>query len=108
MKVAHRDVCAERSDGGGFGEELDGKADAVFLDLPEPWLAVAHAKVTLKPGKKVCSYSPCIEQVGRILRDTGGTVFTYQYLALSSGSYCSFRPVFLVMHSDGVRVQGRR
>lgn len=63
VKVAHRDVCASRADGGGFGEGLDGKADAVFLDLPEPWLAVRHAKSALKPGKKVCSYSPCIEQV---------------------------------------------
>ncbi|CAM9579688.1 unnamed protein product [Ectocarpus sp. 8 AP-2014] len=63
VKAVHRDVCAARGDGGGFGEELDGKADAVFLDLPEPWLAVAHAKMTLKPGKKLCSYSPCIEQV---------------------------------------------
>ncbi|CAM9262480.1 unnamed protein product [Scytosiphon promiscuus] len=63
VKVAHRDVCASRADGGGFGEELDGKADAVFLDLPEPWLSVEHAKSVLKPGKKVCSYSPCIEQV---------------------------------------------
>lgn len=63
MKVVHRDVCAERSKGGGFGQELDGKADAVFLDLPEPWLAVRHARLALKPGKKACSYSPCIEQV---------------------------------------------
>eukprot|EP00752_Nemacystus_decipiens_P006808 g6111.t1 len=62
-KVTHRDVCATRADGGGFGKELDGKADAVFLDLPEPWLAVDHAKASLKPGKKLCSYSPCIEQV---------------------------------------------
>lgn len=65
-KVSHRDVCAARADGGGFGEELDGKADAVFLDLPEPWLAVEHAKVALKPGKKLCSYSPCIEQVRQV------------------------------------------
>ncbi len=61
--MAHRDVCAARAEGGGFGEDLDGKADAVFLDLPEPWLAVGHTKLALKPGKKVCSYSPCIEQV---------------------------------------------
>ena len=65
--MAHRDVCAARAHGGGFGEELDGKADAVFLDLPEPWLAVGHTKLALKPGKKVCSYSPCIEQVKFIL-----------------------------------------
>lgn len=61
--MVHRDVCAERGDGGGFGEDLDGKADAVFLDLPEPWLAVSHARVALKAGKTLCSYSPCIEQV---------------------------------------------
>lgn len=61
--MSHRDVCAGRADGGGFGDDLDGKADAVFLDLPEPWLAVEHVRLALKPGKKVCSYSPCIEQV---------------------------------------------
>lgn len=62
-KVVHRDVCAEREEDGGFGEDLNEKADAVFLDLPEPWLAVGHAKRALKPGSKVCTYSPCIEQV---------------------------------------------
>ncbi|CAM9308704.1 unnamed protein product, partial [Chrysoparadoxa australica] len=61
--VTHRDVCAERSEQGGFGEELDGKADAVLLDLPKPWLAVGHAKRALKPSKKLCAYSPCVEQV---------------------------------------------
>lgn len=61
--MLYRDVCARREAGGGFGEELDGKADAVFLDLPEPWLAVGHAKRALKAGRKVCAYSPCIEQV---------------------------------------------
>lgn len=66
--MVHRDVCAGRAKGGGFGEELDGKADAVFLDLPEPWLAVEHARLALKGGKKVCSYSPCIEQVSCVPR----------------------------------------
>lgn len=65
--MTHRDVCAGREEGGGFGHELDGKVDAVFLDLPEPWLAVPHAKLVLKSGKKIASYSPCIEQVGRFL-----------------------------------------
>lgn len=73
-KVVHRDVCAGRAEGGGFGEELDGKADAVFLDLPEPWLAVEHAKLALKGSRKVCSYSPCIEQVSDVVNGSGHAV----------------------------------
>ena len=41
MTVLHRDACVD-----GFG--LEGAADAVFLDLPSPWLAVEHAKKALK------------------------------------------------------------
>lgn len=43
VTVYHRDVCAL-----GFTEELNAKADAVFLDLPAPHLAVPHAMRTLK------------------------------------------------------------
>ncbi|XP_015112393.1 tRNA (adenine(58)-N(1))-methyltransferase catalytic subunit TRMT61A [Diachasma alloeum] len=59
VTVAHRDVCLE-----GFGEDLKHKADGVFLDLPHPWLVVDHAVSALKKsGGKLCSFSPCIEQV---------------------------------------------
>jgi len=45
--VRHRDVCEF-----GFNEELNGIADAVFLDLPAPWLAIPHAVKSLKQSGK--------------------------------------------------------
>jgi tRNA (adenine57-N1/adenine58-N1)-methyltransferase len=69
VRVAHRDVVA-----GGFllqgaGQETLGVtprgATAAFLDLPNPWEAVAHARASLAPGGVLCSFSPCIEQVQR-------------------------------------------
>ncbi|XP_039992930.1 tRNA (adenine(58)-N(1))-methyltransferase catalytic subunit TRMT61A [Xiphias gladius] len=59
VTVRNQDVCKE-----GFG--VTGVADAVFLDIPSPWEAVGHAKAAMKKhGGRVCSFSPCIEQVQR-------------------------------------------
>ncbi|KAG6463225.1 hypothetical protein O3G_MSEX013750, partial [Manduca sexta] len=43
VTAQHRDVLEE-----GFGEDLQGKADAVFLDLPSPWRGVTHAVAVMK------------------------------------------------------------
>lgn len=102
--MAHRDVCAARADGGGFGENLDGKADAVFLDLPEPWLAVGHTKLALKPGKKVCSYSPCIEQVSSALSHPSLTLISS---LLSEACACSFRLASYLQRSALTHVRSR-
>lgn len=59
VSVMHRDVCEE-----GFG--VEDVADAVFLDLPKPWEALPHAVTAIKmSGGRICSFSPCIEQVTR-------------------------------------------
>jgi len=58
-----RDVCADGFDGVSGVES--GLMDAVFLDLPEPWRAVVECRRVLRPGRSLCSYSPCIEQVVR-------------------------------------------
>ncbi|XP_050085589.1 tRNA (adenine(58)-N(1))-methyltransferase catalytic subunit TRMT61A [Anopheles aquasalis] len=62
VTVRQRDVCEQ-----GFGPELDGKADAVFLDLPAPQLAIPHAAKAIRDeGGRICSFSPCIEQSMRV------------------------------------------
>lgn len=65
VTVTHRDAVAN-----GFALQTDANdklahwADAVFLDLPNPSVAIAHAVTALKPAVgRLCSFSPCIEQV---------------------------------------------
>ncbi|XP_028677814.1 tRNA (adenine(58)-N(1))-methyltransferase catalytic subunit TRMT61A [Erpetoichthys calabaricus] len=59
VTVKNQDVCKD-----GFG--VVGVADAVFLDIPSPWEAIVHAKAAIKQGGgRLCSFSPCIEQVQR-------------------------------------------
>jgi tRNA (adenine57-N1/adenine58-N1)-methyltransferase len=45
---------------GGFDQK---DVDAVFIDLPEPWIAVKHAYDALKGGCSVVSLSPNTEQI---------------------------------------------
>lgn len=53
LQVYHRDVCEL-----GFKDELNGCADAVFLDLPAPQVAVPHALKALKDsGKNMFNFS---------------------------------------------------
>lgn len=59
------DVECRDTQTNGFPETFHGKADAVFLDIPSPWLAVKSAAACLKPNRMICSFSPCIEQVQR-------------------------------------------
>ncbi|KAF9331359.1 tRNA (adenine-N(1)-)-methyltransferase catalytic subunit trm61 [Linnemannia elongata] len=60
VTIECRDVCKN-----GFG--LVNKVDAVFLDLPAPWEAVASAKQAFRQDKvgKICTFSPCIEQISK-------------------------------------------
>lgn len=58
VTISHRDVCKN-----GFGIEND--VTAVFLDLPSPWEALEAAKTAFRNDRigRICSFSPCVEQV---------------------------------------------
>ena len=73
VKLTHRDVCQE-----GFipfqTPPSDLNANAIFLDLPAPWLALKHLTRSgpsspLDPRASIhlCTFSPCIEQVQRTI-----------------------------------------
>ena len=73
VELTLRDVCRD-----GFHPEFSPSAavmaDAVFLDMPAPWLAVSHLNhekgSVLNPQAAVhlCTFSPCIEQVQRTVQ----------------------------------------
>ncbi|EOA20788.1 hypothetical protein CARUB_v10001124mg [Capsella rubella] len=78
VTVEVRDIQGE-----GFPEKLSGLADSVFLDLPQPWLAVPSAAKMLKQDGVLCSFSPCIEQVQRtceVLRSDFIDIRTFEVL----------------------------
>jgi len=78
VTVTHRNVIEH---GFGLNEIEPESIDAVFLDLPAPWHAIDSAALHLREGGKICSFSPCIEQVQRtcaVLREKqfSGTLFS--------------------------------
>lgn len=58
-------VTVRDTQGEGFPEEFANEVDAVFLDLPQPWLVIPSVAKSLRADSPVCSFSPCMEQVQR-------------------------------------------
>jgi tRNA (adenine57-N1/adenine58-N1)-methyltransferase len=85
-----RDVCND-----GLPNDLDGKADAVFLDLPHPWEAIPGAKKALKRRGRICCFSPCIEQVQK----TSAALRANMFIELSTVE-CVLRPYEVKKHEQ--------
>ncbi len=72
VELTHRDVCQD-----GFPPisttQSEMRVNAIFLDLPAPWLALKHltrsSSSPLDPHTAIhiCTFSPCIEQVQRTI-----------------------------------------
>ena len=73
VELTYRDVCQD-----GFAPDETSpselKADAIFLDLPAPWLALKHltrastsSPLSSMTALHLCTFSPCIEQVQRTI-----------------------------------------
>jgi tRNA (adenine57-N1/adenine58-N1)-methyltransferase len=66
ITITHGDVCEN-----GFKnkeeteEDMHGTIDAIFLDLPKPWVCIPNVKQMLRVGGRFCGFSPCIEQIQR-------------------------------------------
>ena len=71
VNVEERDIM-----GNGFPDELEGRVDAVFLDVPGPHQCVRSARKILRPYGRICSFSPCIEQVAKACEALGKNGFT--------------------------------
>ena len=70
VTVRHSDAMNEGFPG------AEGKCNAVFLDLPKPWVALPNCIKALRTDveTRLCSFSPCIEQVQKTceaLRELG-------------------------------------
>ncbi len=73
VKLTYRDVCQD-----GFTPDKTPAssiaANAIFLDLPAPWLALKHltrsspsSSLSKTTAIHLCTFSPCIEQVQRTI-----------------------------------------
>ena len=70
---AHGDVCVE---GWAYDGIEPASIDAVIFDLPQPWDAIARVAPFVRPGGRLCCFSPCIEQVARSIDVLPGHGFT--------------------------------
>lgn len=81
VRASHRDVYKDgfllHDDESGVQPKTSPRANAIFLDLPAPWEALAHLTRQARDGTPsalddsspvyICTFSPCIEQVQRTI-----------------------------------------
>lgn len=98
LEVARRNVA--RTPWGAWWELREGDckagvpetgADAVVIDVPEPWEAVAPALRALRPSGRVASFSPTVNQTERMS------------LALASAGFVDLKTIELIEREHAIR-----
>lgn len=82
VTVYHTDAC-QSSAWTALPSSGQDCADAIVLDLPEPWRAIPYAALALKLGARIATYSPCIEQT----QQTVETLQTYGFHSIRTMEY---------------------
>lgn len=108
LRADHADVARRNVDMSGYGscwephlgdvckEELPKDVDAVVLDMPTPWDALANAVKALRAGGHICCYVPNANQLEQLVNAMRGSGLTEVY---------SFETIQreMVVHEGGVR-----
>lgn len=71
VTITHRDVQKN-----GFlleDQDISNSIDGLFLDVPEPWNCVEHIVKVLRPGAIFVNFSPCVEQVQKVIEALSAT-----------------------------------
>ena len=48
---------------------VDTEADALIMDIPDPWAALPNLSKALRPGGRICAYVPNMNQAESIVRE---------------------------------------
>lgn len=93
--------------------DVDWKADALTMDMPDPWLALENLQQHLRPGGRLCAYVPNMNQAESIvkaLRENGySNVYALENLQRGLEVHPGgVRPSFEMLGHTGYLVFARR
>jgi len=93
--------------------KVDLKADALIMDMPDPWLALDNLYENLRPGGRICSYVPNMNQAEKIvsaLREKGfAEIYALENIQRGLEVHPGgVRPAFEMLGHTGYLIFGRK
>jgi tRNA (adenine57-N1/adenine58-N1)-methyltransferase len=93
--------------------KVDMTADALIMDMPDPWLALDNLYENLRPGGRICSYVPNMNQAEKIvsaLREKGfAEIYALENIQRGLEVHPGgVRPAFEMLGHTGYLIFGRK